>query len=317
LKFLFREGLFVNRNVFLAVTCVALLVVSIPQNIAAEVRSYSIAPRHGIKNPISYNVYLPPNYSYGSREYPVLYLLHGGATGKPSDWFTLAGIDQILDGMILSGEIRPLIAVSPDGRSDEKNEIATYFLNDADGSRLWENDFIDRFIPLIESRYRVIKDANSRAILGISMGGMAAAIYQLRYPDNFAGIAALSASFRTDEQLLTLSTSDYKTRYDSVLGPDLYGEDRLTQEWEDLRPHSLVRATDMSRFSRIPRLYFDIGADDPFFEGAAALHIAFRDAGLRHRFRVSEGSHDWPFWRHAIPEALRHINAVLTRGYGE
>lgn len=305
-------------NAFSIVMYVTLLLIFSPNNMTADVRSNYVTHSQSSIKPISYSVYLPPNYDDDDgRDYPVLYLLHGGGAGQPSDWFTLAGIDQILDQMILSGTIRPLIAVSPDGRVDEKNEVATYFLNDADGSRLWEQNFIDSFIPLVESRYRTIGDPNSRAILGISMGGMAAAIYQLRDPNTFAGIAALSASFRTDKQFLALSNKDYKARFETVLGPDLYGQDRITQEWEDLRPHSMIQTTEISRFSRIPRFYFVIGADDPFFEGSADLHLAFRDSGLRHRFRVSEGNHDWLFWRNALPEALRHIDAVLTRGYGE
>ncbi|WP_108260677.1 SH3 domain-containing protein [Mangrovicoccus ximenensis] len=136
-------------------------------------------------------------------------------------------------------------------------------------------------------------------------------------PDRFAGAAALSAAFRTDAQLLSLSPEGYESRYGGVLGYGLEGGDRANAAWEALRPETLAAGTDAARFRRVPRLYFDIGADDPFFEGTAALHVALRDAGLRHRFRVTEGGHDWPFWRGALEEALRHADAVLTRGYGE
>jgi len=78
-----------------------------------------------------------------------------------------------------------------------------------------------------------------------------------------------------------------------------------------------VAQTNPARFSRVPRVYFDIGADDPFFEGTADLHVTLRNAGIRHRFQVSEGGHDWRFWRTLLEQALLHIDAVLTRGYGE
>ena len=283
----------------------------------ADVRTQNVLPSPILNRPVAYSVYLPPGYQERGRDYPVLYLLHGGGTGQPLDWFTLAGIDQILDKLITDGQIRPLIAVAPDGRRDAGNEVATYFLDDADGQQRWQHMFMQDFLPGIESRYRTIGAPEGRAILGISMGGMAATIYQLRHPDQFAGIAALSASFRTDQQLLDLSAQSYASRFSTVLGPDLSGPDRLTPIWDDLNPPSLIKATDIARFARIPRLYFDIGADDPFFEATADLHLALRDSGLRHGFRVSEGGHDWPFWRASLRDALLHIDAVLTRGYGE
>ena len=63
--------------------------------------------------------------------------------------------------------------------------------------------------------------------------------------------------------------------------------------------------------------YLTLAADDPFFAGNAAVHLALNDAGIRHRFTVAEGKHDWIFWRQALPEALRHLGAVMTRQYGE
>jgi enterochelin esterase-like enzyme len=298
--------------IFSAFVCITLPVIG-----HADVRIQNVLPSKVLNKPVSYAVYLPPDYDDGGRDYPVLYLLHGGGTGQPSDWFTLSGIDQMLDQMILSGQIRPLIAVAPDGRRDVDNEVATYFLDDADGSLRWQTMFIEDFIPGIEDKYRAIGNGDARALLGISMGGMAASIYQLKYPDMFAGISALSASFRTEAQMLALSEAGYNSRFGTVIGSGLTGRDRLTAEWTALQPQALIAQTDLTHFTRVPRFYFDTGADDPFFEATADLHIALRDAGISHRFKTSEGEHDWPFWRGAMPDALLHIDAVLTRNYGE
>nr|WP_108259454.1 alpha/beta hydrolase-fold protein [Mangrovicoccus ximenensis] len=162
----------------------------------AEVRFGNVAASETLDRPVRYAVYLPPGYGSDGRDYPVLYLLHGGGSGQPSDWFTLAGIDQLLDRMIGSGEIRPLIAVAPDGRRDAGNAVATYFLDDADGATRWETMFFEDFIPAVETRHRAIGSGDARALLGISMGGVAAAVYQLRAPDRFAGAAALAKRAR-------------------------------------------------------------------------------------------------------------------------
>lgn len=292
-------------------------IVSLANAASAEVRFDNVIASEVTGQPVRYAVYLPPGYRQDSRSYPVLYLLHGGGTGQPSDWFTLAGLDQTLDQLIESGQIRPLIAVAPDGRRDEANEIATYFMDDADGELRWQTMFFDDFMPAIELRYPILAGGQNRALMGISMGGVAATIFNLTRPGEFAGSAVISPAFRRDGELLGLSAPAYEARYGGLLGPGLEGRDRLTPEWEEMRPEKLAEATDQSIFGRIPRLFIDLGADDPFFAGAADLHIALRQAGIQHRFRVREGGHDWVYWRDNLVEAILHVDAVLTRGYGE
>lgn len=302
-------------TILLAHACMAnFLVVG---SATAEVRFDNVVGSDTFGRPVNYALYLPPDYDESSRAYPVLYLLHGGGSGQPSDWFTLAGLDQILDRMIEEGEIRPLIAIAPDGRRDSANEIATYFLDDQNGETLWETMFFEDFMPAVEKRHRAIGGGEARALLGISMGGVAATVYQLREPTTFAGSAAISVAFRTEQQVLGLSPEAYRSRYAGVLGADLEGPDRLNENWTALLPETLVTATNTAYFQRIPRLYFDIGADDPFFEATADLHVTLRAAGIKHRFQVNEGGHDWVFWRQSLVGALLHVDAVLTRNYGE
>lgn len=307
----------IGRALFFALTCLSVLGGPLTAPATAEVRFDNVVGSDTLGRPVRYALYLPPGYDADSRDYPVLYLLHGGGSGQPSDWFTLAGLDQMLDQLIQDGVIRPLIAVAPDGRRDAANDIATYFLDDRNGATQWETMFFQDFMPAVETRHRAIGGGEARAVLGISMGAVAATVYQLRAPESFAGIAALSSAFRTDVQVLGLSPDAYRSRYAGVLGPDLEGDDRLNDAWTALLPDTLVAATDPARFRRVPRMYFDIGADDPFFEATADLHVTLRNAGVQHRFRVSEGGHDWAFWRGALEDAVLHIDAVLTRDYGE
>ncbi|HBB84664.1 MAG TPA: hypothetical protein DC031_15680 [Sulfitobacter sp.] len=304
------------RNAF-GLFCQTIIFALIGAVTTAEVRFESAVGSDTFGRPVSYALYLPPGYDNDNRSYPVLYLLHGGGSGQPSDWFTLAGLDQLLDQLISDGTIRPFIAVAPDGRRDKSNKIATYFLDDHDGALRWETMFFEDFIPAIETRHRAIGNGEARAVLGISMGAVAATLYNLKEPTEFAGSAALSIAFRTESQVLALSPEAYESRYAGLLGPHLEGEERFNSHWQAITPSTVVSAADKSNFARIPRLYFDMGADDPFFQGAAELHITLRDAGIKHRFLVSEGKHDWNFWRRSLAAAILHIDAVFTRGYGE
>lgn len=266
---------------------------------------------------VSYALYLPPGFEKDSRSYPVIYLLHGGGSGQPSDWFTLARIDQVLDRLIAAGEIPPVIAIAPDGRRDLHNEVATYFMDDADGLTRWEEMFRTEFLPTVEMRHSALGTGQNRAILGLSMGGVAAVTFQLRQPDDWAGIAALSAAFRTQEQITGLSQPAYDARYGGWFGVGLKGSARLNEQWAQTEINTLIAKANKNEFSRIPRIYFDIGADDPFFAGNAETHLTMQETGLRHRFRVREGGHDWNYWRAGLDDAVLHLSAVLTRGYGE
>lgn len=284
---------------------------------AGTVREDNAFPSALLGYPVRYGLYLPPGYDTDSRRYPVLYLLHGAGDGQPSDWFRMAGIDRLLDRAIAAGEIPPIVAIAPDGRRAAGDARATYFLDDADGSHPWSRMFTDQFIPHVETRHRVIGAAKQRALLGISMGGHAALLFQLRRPEAFAGMSALSAAFRTPEELAAMPQDAYEVRFGGAFGTGLAGRARLNDAWAQSDVLKAAAAADPARFARWPRIYITLAADDPFFAGNAAVHIALNEAGIPHRFTVTEGRHDWAQWQAALPEAIRHIGAVLTRQYGE
>lgn len=282
-----------------------------------EVRADNVVPSTILGQPVHYALYLPPGYQAESRSYPVVYLLHGGGDGAPTDWFELAGADGIFDRLIAAGDMPPFIAVAPDGRRDAANLLATYFLNDAEGSFRWEDMFIREFIPAIEGRYRALGTGRTRGLLGISMGGYAAIAYQFRYPELFAGISALSPAFRTEAQILALDQKGYDSRYGMAWGMGLEGRARLNAQYEKADMVRSLEALDVTPFKRQPRLYLDIGADDPFFAGTAAVHVAMKAKGVQHRFMVREGGHDWPYWTAGLPGATQHLGRMFRRGYGE
>ena len=268
-------------------------------------------------HPVTYSLYLPPNYRHDNRRYPVLYLLHGGGDGQPADWFRMAGVDVLLDGMIAERRMPAYIAVAPDGRRPADDPRATYFLDDADGSYRWRTMFLEEFVPGIEARHQIIGSWQMRALLGLSMGGHAALLNQLVRPDLFAGAAALSAALRTPQQVAAMDQAAFDLRFSGAFGDGLEGQARLNEPWRTNDPTEILSRINTAPFLHIPRLYLDLAAQDPFFEGNAAAHVALDRAGIQHRFQVHEGGHDWIFWRAALPRALDHISRIYTRSYGE
>jgi len=142
----------------------------------------------------SCKVYLPAGYDEQDRaeRYDVLYLLHG-VGGDCDEWLCGNGggedhpvICNILDNLIASKEIAPLIVVFPNGRSAHDwadrsfNAAGTHML----GFYYFDLELRYDLIPFIESSFRTNADIrrhseeriaynrNHRAIAGLSMGGM-------------------------------------------------------------------------------------------------------------------------------------------------
>lgn len=123
-----------------------------------------------------FTIYLPPCYlAEPDRLYPAIYLFPG-RSGGPSGWFN-AGVADLADDLILSGEIPPFILVGLDNTD-----------NDMQGE-----NFLLRVLPYVEANYRVIVDRQRRAVAGASQGGAPAYRLALQNPELF-GSAALFGS---------------------------------------------------------------------------------------------------------------------------
>jgi enterochelin esterase-like enzyme len=142
------------------------------------------------------NVYLPAGYDETDKDkkYNVLYLLHGVGGGR-YEWLYGGGridgnyvICNILDNLIMNGEIEPLIVVFPEGRSSHDWVDNSFSVDKTNILGFYYFDYELRYnlIPFIESNFNTyanIADKSPeaieynrrhRAIAGLSMGGMQA-----------------------------------------------------------------------------------------------------------------------------------------------
>jgi enterochelin esterase-like enzyme len=147
-------------------------------------------------------VYTPPGYDpRGKQTYPVLYLLHG-YTQDASAWTAIGRANVILDNLIAQGKAKPMIVVMPLGYGAWEVLVPGAHRDPALRHR---ND--DRFrealltevIPRAEAEYLTIKDRNSRAIAGLSMGGAQSLLTGLNTLNEFAWIGSFSAGGLTEE----------------------------------------------------------------------------------------------------------------------
>jgi S-formylglutathione hydrolase FrmB len=121
---------------------------------------------------------------------PVLYFLHG-TPGNPSQWLGSGGqLRGVLDQMISTGAIPPLIAVMPNGNG--ANGADTEWGNTPRAAI--ETWLVDQLVPAVDARYHTL-GAAYRGIAGLSSGGFGAVNLTVRNPSVFRWAASYSGYF--------------------------------------------------------------------------------------------------------------------------
>jgi len=135
---------------------------------------------------VQYSVLLPKSFD-GSKEYPVLYLLHG-AGGNNNDWLDSGHIASY------TGTVdTEMVIIMPQGSFDGTD---CFYIDDYQGKGFnYETFFITEFMPAMETMY---KGNGKRGLSGLSMGGYGTLYYGLKYVDKFAGMYACSPALAMD-----------------------------------------------------------------------------------------------------------------------
>jgi enterochelin esterase family protein len=153
-------------------------------------------------------VYTPPGYDTNVKaKYPVLFLMPGFGEDDRG-WFTQGKADLILDNLIAAKKARPMILVTDNQFSALKPGEQPLVLGGrgrgaagAAGGRgpnfgnygaTFTEVMLTDLIPMIESTYRTIPGRESRAMAGLSMGGMQTFLTTLPHLDRFAYIGGFS-----------------------------------------------------------------------------------------------------------------------------
>ena len=132
-------------------------------------------------------VYLPEGYSdHWWMRYPVIYYLHGAGQLLGHDEFPY--LVNSLDQMISSGDIWPVIVVSPDGFTSPYPSgfyTSSVLYGDMEGY------MTDDLVTWMDENYRTIPWKRKRAVMGHSMGGYGAIMYYGKHPDLFCAAAGV------------------------------------------------------------------------------------------------------------------------------
>lgn len=223
-------------------------------------------------------VYTPAGYETSGKRYPVLYLLHG-AGGDEEAWATLGRATQILDNLIAQGKAKPMLVVMPNGytgmeAAPGESEAGMFkpsmgMATSMEGS--YESSFPD-IVKFIESRYRVIKAKNGRAIAGLSMGGFHSMHISKYYPDMF----------------------DYVGLFSAAIMPN---KDSKSPVYQNLEQKLKIQ------FDKKPKLYWiGIGKTDFLYQANKDYRKLLDEKSYKYTYRESDGGHIWKNWRIYLSE---------------
>jgi len=260
-----------------------------------------------LKHPVNYCVYLPAGYDADAAKtpaqaYAVLYFLHGLGDNERTLFNT--GGWTLLDDLRQHHKIGEFLVVAPEGGQ-------TFYINSADGRVRYGDFFLQEFIPLIESKYRIETNRSQRAISGISMGGYGALRFAFSHPEMFSAVSAQSAALITEspQELNTANRSG--TPMGKVLTL-VFGNPIAVQHWKNNSPFDLANRNQngLRRLS----IYFNCGQDDNygFEKGAGALHEQLQREKIKHDYHLYPGDHSLSYF-------LAHFTEVMefhSRAFG-
>lgn len=228
-----------------------------------------------------YRVYLPPEYLHAPQQhYPVLYMLHG-AGGNYTEW-TDSFLPEQADRMMAAHEIPPMIIVMPDDGGQ------TYWANWSEGGPRWGDYLTEDVVATIDQRYRTLPNAASRAIGGLSMGGLGALNLAFQHPDEFGVVGSHSPSVRIepDPALWFLSGQTF---------------------WDNNPIWLVQHRTGLDSLN----IWLDAGSEDVWLPNIEAVHEALVEQGLHAEWHLFPGPHEAEYWIEHVPDYLRFYGGAL------
>ncbi|MCX7867818.1 MAG: alpha/beta hydrolase-fold protein, partial [Limisphaera sp.] len=170
------------------------------------------------------------------------------------------------------GRVPPMVVVMPHGHTGPFRFGMRF-------SDEFERDFLNDLMPEVERRYRVRSERGSRAIAGLSMGGMQTLNVLMQRPEAFAYAGVFSSG------VFGLRGGP---------GPAPEGptwEERNRKVLEDAKAREGLKG-----------LWFATGRDDFLVEVSRATVELLRQRGWPVTYKETDGGHTWNNWRDYLVE---------------
>jgi enterochelin esterase-like enzyme len=212
----------------------------------------------------TFYMYTPPGYDENSAEkYPVLYILHGGGEDQRG-WATQGKTDLIIDNLIAQKKAVPMIVVMVDG-----NMPVGGFGEES--LRIFEKELKQAVIPFVEKNFRVKTDANSRALAGLSMGGLQTLHAGVKNTEMFAYLGVFSSGWWANQPALA------------------------NPQYEFMKNNSEKINTNLKQF------WIAMGGkEDIAWQNCQTMMARFDEMKINYKYSEYPGGHTWPVWRNNL-----------------
>jgi len=183
--------------------------------------------------------------------------------------------NTILDNLIADKKAQPMIMVMPQGHALQAPNVGPLVRITGETTMFsprFPKDLLEEVVPLVERNYRVLANADNRAIAGLSMGGGQAFSIGLTHPELFHYVLGFSAAI--GGQFLNID--------------------------ETIRP---LLANPAAANAKFRLLWISVGRQDFLFGPDQQLAKVLTDGGVKNTYRETEGAHVWSVWRNNLNEA--------------
>jgi enterochelin esterase-like enzyme len=214
-------------------------------------------------------VYTPPGYDVNTSEkYPVLYILHGGGEDE-TGWATQGKTDLILDNLIAAKKATPMLVVMPDANIG----MGGFNVQGIENSlKSFEREMKETILPFVENNYRVKSDAASRALAGLSLGGVHTLYTGIRNTNMFSYLGVFSSGW-----IIPMMSNIADAQYDLLQKDSASVNKNLKQFWIAMG-----------------------GKDDIAYKNGQLMLEKLKLLNIRFSYSEYPGGHTWPVWRNNL-----------------
>jgi len=234
-------------------------------------------------NNISHKIwmYLPPNYEYSSKKYPVIYMhdaqnLFDKSTSYAGEWEVVETLNKLFEKTR-----KGFIVVAVENGGEERiNEYTPWPHKKYGGGKgaIYINFIVHTLKPYIDANYRTKKQAKYTTLMGSSLGGLISYYGGLKHPKTFGKIGALSTSFWFSDKVKDFTVKNGKKKKTKLFllvgGKEGHGMETDTRNMEEL-----------------------------------LIKTGFKSSNLKVKINA-EGEHNEAFWRSEFLEIVKWLSTI-------
>ncbi|EXG77788.1 enterochelin esterase-like enzyme [Xylanibacter oryzae DSM 17970] len=206
-------------------------------------------------------IYTPAGYDKNmDKKYPVIYIMHGGGEDARG-WVQQGRSDIILDNLIAEGKAKPMMLVSFDANVGGFDNV--------------KSEILDNVIPFVENNFKADASADSRALAGLSMGGMYTLYVGVPNTDKFHHLGVFSSGWFAQRTSFMSADKERDANY------------------------SYMDNNSSLMNNNLKNFFITIGGKEDIAYGNCQIMMQhLNKAGIKFEYFDSKaGGHTWPVWR--------------------